>query len=187
MSAPILAPVKSAPLKSKRLSRAMIRAPENFAPLKIGASAREMSRPDETTRPRRLAFDKSAFVKFARMIHARSSFAPDRLAPERSAPSSLAPKRLAPDRFARLKSSLLRSRFSSDFPERSAGLSGAAARISRTCSALRSAPGAGEIGTTSSAHTSLPNLPTGLPPSAMGELALLVEQRNAVIAQDRGD
>ena len=31
MSAPILAPVKSAALKSKRLSRAMIRAPENFA------------------------------------------------------------------------------------------------------------------------------------------------------------
>src|SRR5262249_15845837 len=76
MIGPILAPVKSAPLKSKRVSRAMIRAPENFAPLKIGASAREMSRPDETTRPKRLAFDRSAFVKFACMIQARSSLAP---------------------------------------------------------------------------------------------------------------
>src|SRR6476619_4669652 len=105
----------------------MMRAPENFAPLKIGASAREISRPDETTRPRRLAFDRLAPVKFARMIQARSSFAPDRFALERFALSSFTPKRFAPDRFARLRSRLLRSRFSSDFPERSAALSAVAA------------------------------------------------------------
>src|ERR1700730_14305367 len=138
MSAPIFAPVKSAPLKSKRLSRAMMRAPENFAPLKIGASAREISRPDQNTRPRRLAFDRSAFVKFARMIQAILIVAPDRFAPERSALSSLAPKRFAPDRFACLKSRLLRSRFSSDFPERSAGLSAdAAATMARNRAALK--------------------------------------------------
>src|SRR5690349_25047806 len=85
-SGAIFAPVKSAPLKSNRLSRAMICAPTNLARLKIGASAMLFSRPDETTKARRLAFDRSAFVKLARMIQARSSLAPERLAPERSAP-----------------------------------------------------------------------------------------------------
>src|SRR6516225_2699765 len=100
----------------------------------IGASARLFSSPDETTKPTRLAFERSAFVKFARMIQARSSLAPDRLAPVRSEPSSFAPNRLAPDKLARLKSILLRSRFSKDFPERLAGVSGAIdASIPRTC------------------------------------------------------
>src|SRR5262249_21986046 len=43
-------------------------APEKLAALNIGASATETSTPDETTRPRRLAFDRSALVKFARII-----------------------------------------------------------------------------------------------------------------------
>src|SRR6202045_150810 len=154
ISAPIFAFAKLAPLRSNRLSRAMIRALEKLAPLKTGASAGEMSRPEDTTRPRRLAFDRSAFVKFARMIQARSSFAPERLVPERSAPTNFAPKRFAPDRFARLKSRLLRSILSSDFPERSAGLSGAAEpRISRTCAALRSTPTEGEVTSASNTHT----------------------------------
>src|SRR6516164_8182625 len=81
MSAPILAPVKSAPLRSNPLRRAMMRAPANLAPLKIGASAEEVSRPDETTRPKRLAFDRFASVKRARITQARSSLAPARSAP----------------------------------------------------------------------------------------------------------
>src|SRR5262249_47689822 len=96
-------------------------------------------RPDETTRPRRLELDKSARVKFARIIQARSSFAPERLAFEKSEPTSFAPKRLAPDRFAPLKSTLLRSMLSSDCPDKSAGRSrDATASTARTPSALRS-------------------------------------------------
>src|ERR1700736_6779556 len=159
MSAPILALLNLAPLRSNRLRRAMTRAPEKLAPLNVGASAREVSNPDERTRPRRLAFDRSALVKFARIIQARSSFALERFAPEKSAPSNFAPKKFAPDRLTPLKSELLRSRFSSDFPERSAGLSGAAAAsISRTCSALRSAPRAGDSESTSNTHTKLRGL-----------------------------
>src|SRR5262245_33119052 len=101
MSAPMLAPVRSAPFTSKRLSQAMMRAPEHFAPWKIGASAREMARPEETSRPKRLGYDRSAFGKYARMIQARSSFAPDRFTPERSVLTSFTPKRFPPDRFAR--------------------------------------------------------------------------------------
>src|ERR1700682_6188923 len=77
MSAPILALLNLAPLRSNRLRRAMTRAPEKLAPLNVGAAAREIANPDETTRPRRLAFDRSALVKFARIIQARSSFAPE--------------------------------------------------------------------------------------------------------------
>src|SRR5262249_7935738 len=123
----------------------MMREPEKLAALKMGASSGETSRPEETTSPNRLAFDRSAPVKFARMIQARSSLARERLAPERSAPSSFAPKRFAPERFARLKSRLLKSRLSKDFPEKSAGFSRvAAASRSRTCSALRSAARQGD-------------------------------------------
>src|ERR1700731_4904860 len=68
MSAPILALLNLAPLRSNRLRRAMTRAPEKLAPLNVGASAREISNPDETTGPRRLAFDRSPLVKFARKI-----------------------------------------------------------------------------------------------------------------------
>src|SRR5271168_2119135 len=158
MSAPIFAFAKLAPLKSNRLSRAMMCAPEKLAPLKTAASAGEMSRPEDTTRPRRLALDKSAFVKFARMIQARSSFAPERLAPERSVPTNFAPKRFALDRFARLKSRLLRSRFSRDFEERSASSPGATeANAARTCSALRSAPQQGDA--TSASSTDQIHLP----------------------------
>src|SRR5215469_2470653 len=58
------------------------------------ASLGEISKPEETTGARRLAFDRSALVKFARMIQARSSFAPDRLAHEKSAPTNFAPKKV---------------------------------------------------------------------------------------------
>src|ERR1700720_1092067 len=116
MSAPILALLNLPPLRSNWLRRAMTRAPEKLAPLNVGASAREISNPDETTSPRRLAFDRSALVKFALIIQARSSFALERFAPEKSAPSNFAPKKFAPDRLTPLKSELLRSRFSSDFP-----------------------------------------------------------------------
>src|SRR6516225_1663253 len=120
-SAPNFAFAKLAPFRSSRLNRAMMRAPAKLASLKTGASLGEISKPEETTSARRLAFERSALVKFARMIQARSSFAPDRLAPEKSAPTNFAPKRFARDRFARLKSRLLRSRSSSDLPDRSAG------------------------------------------------------------------
>src|SRR5262249_24603943 len=139
----------------------MMREPEKLAALKMGASSGETSKPEETTGPNRLAFDRSAPVKFARMIQARSSLAPERLAPERSAPSSFAPKRFALDKLARLKSTLLRSRFSSDLPAKSAGFSGdAAARISRICVALRSPLGTGStvvIGSFADAHPSVPS------------------------------
>src|SRR5215472_2015064 len=114
----------------------MMREPEKLAALKMGASSGETSRPEETTSPNRLAFDRSAAVKFARMIQARSS---------------LARERSAPERFARLKSRLLRSRLSRDFPEKSAGFSRvAAASLSRTCSALRSAARQGDAASISS-------------------------------------
>src|SRR6516162_8173963 len=163
MSAPIFAPMKWASLKSNPARRAIIRAPEKLAPLNLGASAGEISRPDETTRPKRLAFDKSALVKFALMIQARSSRAPERLAPEKSALSSLAPKRFAPARLARLKSRLLRSRFSRDLPDKSAGVSGPAdANICRTCVAVRSAARAEEIPRTSNTHPRFADLIKGL-------------------------
>src|SRR5262249_10258851 len=124
---------------------------------------------DETTRARREAFDRSAFVKFARMIQARSSFAPERLAPEKSAPTNFAPKRFAPDKLARLKPRLLRSRSSSDFPDKSAGRSWApAARRSGTWAGLRWAAQQGEAASISNAQMHLAALFMPAPPRQIG-------------------